>query len=90
MVIEDSRPAGGRLRRKWLMDWAGSLTVMAGATVAGFAFIFVHDIWLWVAAAVLIVCGAAVWIVAGPGAASRSVRSDRHSDADGQPAVRGR
>ena len=67
-----------------MLDWAGSLTVMAGAAVAGFAFVFVHVIWLWVAAGVLIVCGAAIWIVAGPGAASRSVRSDRPVEADGQ------
>ena len=68
------------------MDWAGCLTVIAGATVAAFAFVFLHDIWLWVAAAVLILSGSAVWITAGPGTASRSVRSDRPPD----PAPTGR
>lgn len=63
-------------RRRWLLDWTGCLIVMAGATVAGFAFVFLHDVWLWAVAGVLMVSGAIVWITAGPGAASRRRQPD--------------
>lgn len=67
-------------RRRWLLDWTGCLIVMAGATVAGFAFVFRHDVWLWAVAGVLIISGAAVWITAGPGAASRRGQPDPARD----------
>ena len=64
---------------RWMMDWVGSGTVMAGCTFGGFAFIFPGQTWLWIIMGVLIVAGTAVWIIAGPGAASRRERRPRNT-----------
>jgi membrane protein YdbS with pleckstrin-like domain len=52
------------------LDWIGSGTVMVGAAAAGAAFIFIHQMWLWILAGVLIVAGVIVWLVGGLGSSS--------------------
>lgn len=77
-MVKATATTGTRPRGPWrqrMLDWAGSITVMAGATCGGLAFVFLHDYWLWAAAGALIVAGLAVWISAGPAAASRHARS---------------
>jgi len=43
---------------------------MVGAAAAGSAFIFIHQMWLWILAGVLIVAGVIVWLVGGLGSSS--------------------
>lgn len=75
----DTMPRGPR--RQWLPDWAGCLILLVGATAPAVAFVFLHDVWRWAVAGVLMISGAVIWITADPGAASRRRRPgpDRES-----------
>lgn len=59
-------------RRRWLEDWAGSVTLMLGAVTVAVAFLVRYWLWLWILAAVIIVTGVTVWVRAGAAAASRA------------------
>lgn len=63
------RPYGSSRDRRRV--WTGTVTILLGVTVAAVAVVLLDQVWLWIAAAVLVILGGVVLAIGRPRSTSR-------------------